>query len=189
MTTTTKTKTKTKTTSTTQLPMDLIDLDLYNKLDNQSGLQGPVREIIAIYLMVNKLGGSAQSRITALVDQGKQGYEKIITIACWLKDNNQDTATLKVQVNRAMTKANTGLSLQGLGKGQTPVIEPKQTKKGGSDSEGDSESVLTIQYDNDSFDQDAFDQLFSEWDKETQQYFIEHCVKLKAKALKAQAKK
>jgi hypothetical protein len=171
---TTKTKNKTtKTVNTTALPMDLIDLDLYNKLDNQSGLQGPVREIIAIYLMVNKLGGSAQSRITALVDQGKQGYEKIITIACWLKDNQQDTATLKVQVNRAMTKANTGLSLQGLGKGQTPVIEPKQDKKGGKDtSEGDSESVLTIQYDNDSFDQTAFEQLFNEWDFETQQYFV-----------------
>jgi hypothetical protein len=80
-----------------------------------------------------------------------------------------------------MTKAKTGLSLQGLGKGQTPVIEPKQAKKGGSDSEGDSESVLTIQYDNDSFDQDAFDQLFSEWDKETQQYFLKH--------MKSQAKK
>jgi hypothetical protein len=130
--------------------------------------------------MVNKIGGSAKSRITALVDQGKQGFEKIITIACWLKDNQQDTATLKVQVNRAMTKAKTGLSLQGLGKGQTPAIEPKQAKKGGSDSEGDSDT-LTIQYDNDSFDQDAFDQLFSEWDKETQQYFIKH--------MKAQAKK
>ena len=179
---TTTTKTKAKTTNTTQLPMDLIDLDLYNKLDSQSGLQGPVREIIAIYLMVNKLGGSAQSRITALVDQGKQGYEKIITIACWLKDNQQDTATLKVQVNRAMTKAKTGLSLQGLGKGQTPVIEPKQAKKGGSagDTEGEGDT-LTIQYDNESFDQDAFDALFSEWDKETQQYFLKH--------MKSQAKK
>ena len=178
-------KNKTKTTSTTVLPLNLIDMDLYNKLDNESTLQAPEREIIAIYLMVDKLGTSAQSRITLLVDQGKSGYKMILSIAGWLKDNNIATATLKVQVNRAMTKAKTGLSLQGLGKDQTPFIGEKQDARGVS--AGDTEAggdTLTIQYDNDSFDQDAFDSLFSEWDKETQTYFIEHCIKLKAKALK-----
>mgnify|MGYP006899557038 CR=1 FL=1 len=178
-------KNKTKTTSTTVLPLNLINMDLYNKLDNQSTLQAPEREIIAIYLMVDKLGTSAQSRITLLVDQGKSGYKMILSIAGWLKDNNIATATLKVQVNRAMTKAKTGLSLQGLGKDQTPFIGEKQDARGVS--AGDTEAggdTLTIQYDNDSFDQDAFDSLFSEWDKETQTYFIEHCIKLKAKALK-----
>ena len=179
---TTKTKT---TTSTTVLPLNLIDMELYNKLDNESTLQAPEREIIAIYLMIDKLGTSAQSRITSLVNQGKSGYKMILSIAGWLKDNNISTATLKVQVNRAMTKAKTGLSLQGLGKDQTPVIAPKQDKKGGAGGEGEGEgNTLTIQYDNDSFDQDAFDQMFGEWDKETQTYFIEHCIKLKAKALK-----
>ena len=181
-----KTTTKTKTTtSTTVLPLNLIDMNLYNKLDNESTLQAPEREIIAIYLMVDKLGTSAQSRITLLVDQGKSGYKMILSIAGWLKDNDIATATLKVQVNRAMTKAKTGLSLQGLGKDQTPFIGEKQDARGVS--AGDTEAggdTLTIQYDNDSFDQDAFDSLFSEWDKETQTYFIEHCIKLKAKALK-----
>ena len=179
---TTKTKT---TTSTTVLPLNLIDMELYNKLDNESTLQAPEREIIAIYLMIDKLGTSAQSRITSLVDQGKSGYKMILSIAGWLKDNDIATATLKVQVNRAMTKAKTGLSLQGLGKDQTPFIGEKQDARGAG-SAGDTEAgdTLTIQYDNDSFDQDAFDSLFSEWDKETQTYFIEHCIKLKAKALK-----
>ena len=191
--------TKNKTTKTTNnnnddtiasaielnMPVNLIDVELYNKLQ-QSGLKLQQREIVAVYLMQNKLGHSTQSQITALCQAGKTGHQSIITMAQWLKTQGQDTATIKTQVNRAFTKLKTGLSLQGLGKDQTVTIAPKQEKKGGKatseDGQGD---TLTIQYDNDSFDQDVFDQMFSEWDKETQQYFIEHCVKLKAKALKA----
>ena len=170
-----KANNKTKTVDTsTRLPMDLIDMDAYKALD-KSGLQQYERETIAIYLMVNKLGQSTQGRINEYVDLGKPGYEKIISIATWLKTQGQDTATLKVQVNRAMTRAKTGLSLQGLGKDQTVTIAPKQNKKGGSGNGGaDADDTLTIQYDNDSFDQDAFDNMFKEWDKETQQYFLKH---------------
>jgi len=195
--------TKNKTTKTTNnnnddtlasaielnMPVDLIDVELYTKLQ-QSGLKLQQREIVAVYLMQNKLGHSTQAQITALCQAGKTGYQSIITMAQWLKTQGQDTATIKTQVNRAFTKLKIGLSLQGLGKDQTVTIAPKQDKKGGKggpsqeavQQDGD---VLTIQYDNDSFDQDAFDQMFNEWDKESQQYFIEHCVKLKAKALKA----
>ena len=172
-----KNKTTKTTDTSTQLPLSVIDMDAYKALDT-SGLQAVEREIIALYLMVNKIGGSAQSRVTQLVEQGKPGHTKIINIAKWLQVQGQSTATLKVQVNRAMTKAQTGLSLQGLGKGQTPVIAPKQDKKGGAGGEGEqgegAGNTLTIQYDNDSFDQDAFDQMFGEWDKATQQYFIDH---------------
>ena len=176
---------KTKTTTTTALPMDLIDMDLFNKLDNQSSLKAPERELIAVYLMNNKIGETAQQRINGFINEGKTGMTKIVNVAKWLKTNDQSTATLKVQVNRAMNKADTGLSLQGLGKDQTPVIAPKQasTKGASKDTEGD---TLVIQMDVDSFDQDAFDAMFvNEWDIETQQYFIEHCVKMKAKALKS----
>jgi hypothetical protein len=175
------TTTKTKTDTSTQLPLELIDMEAYKALDT-SGLQQDQREIIAIYLMVNKLGHSTQGRVNTLVDMGKPGYDKIISIASWLKTQSQDTATLKVQVNRAMTKAGTGLSLQGLGKDQTVTIAPKQVAQGGAsgDSEGDTDTALVVQYDNDSFDQDSFDALFNEWDKETQQYFLKH--------MKAQAK-
>ena len=182
-------KTTTKNTNTTALPMDLIDAELFNKLDNQSTLQAPERELIAVYLMNNKIGETAQQRINGFINEGKQGMTKIINVAKWLKANNQSTATLKVQVNRAMNKAKTGLSLQGLGKDQTPTIAPKQanTKGASKDKEND---TLVIQMDVDSFDQDAFDAMFiNDWDIETQQYFIEHCVKMKATALKAKAKK
>ena len=163
--------------TTTKLPTQLIDNTLFNKLE-VSNLQATEREIIAIYLMVNKLGRSAQGRINELVATGKSGFEKIITIANWLKTQGQDTATLKTQVNRAMTKQGTGLSLQGLGKGQKPIIAPKKDQKGGKGNGKGSDDVLTIQYDNDSFDQQAFDQMFNEWDKQTQQYFIKHLTKL-----------
>jgi len=186
MTTTTKTTTKTTKATTQQdkpvssLPLDLIDVEIYNKLQ-QSGLKLQQREIVAIYLMQNKLGHSTQSKITALCESGKQGHKSIITMAQWLKTQGQDTATIKTQVNRAFTKLKTGLSLQGLGKDQTVTIAPKQNQKGGKDAQKESSEggeVLTIQYDNDSFNQDAFDNLFNEWDKETQQYFIKHISQL-----------
>ncbi len=177
----TKTTQTNKTTTNTDqfMPMDLIDMELYKKLETSS-LKQAQREIVAVFLMQNKLGHSTQSRITALCESGKAGHNSIITMAKWLKTQGQDTATIKTQVNRAMTKLKTGLSLQGLGKDQTVTIAPKQDKKGGKDK-AEGGDTLTIQYDNDSFDQDAFDSMFNEWDKETQQYFLKH--------MKAQAKK
>ncbi len=185
--------TKNKTTKTTNnnnddtlasaielnMPVDLIDVELYTKLQ-QSGLKLQQREIVAVYLMQNKLGHSTQAQITALCQAGKTGHQSIITMAQWLKTQGQDTATIKTQVNRAFTKLKTGLSLQGLGKNQTVTIAPKQEKKGGKGAsqhgvlDGD---VLTIQYDNDSFNQDAFDLMFCDWDRETQHYFINHLLR------------
>ena len=187
---TTTTKTTTKVQSS--LPMHLMDNEKFRALE-KSGLKLIEREIVAIHLMINNIGGSAQSKVSILCDTGKQGQTSIISIATWLKTQGEDTATLKVQVNRAMSKLNTGLSLQGLGKDQIPFIGPKQAPKGGAsgegEGEGDTDTTLVVQYDNDSFDQDSFDIIFNDWDTETQAYFIEHCIKLKAKALKAQAKK
>jgi len=177
---------KTTTKTTTQLPMDLIDMDAYKALE-QSGLKQSERELVAVFLMTNKLGHSTQSRITTLCGEGKAGHKSIISMAKWLKTQGQDTATIKTQVNRAMTKLKTGLSLQGLGKDQQVTIAPKQDQKGGKDKATDSDTdTLTIQYDNDSFDQSAFDMMFMQWDIETQKYFIEHCIQLKAKGIKAQ---
>ena len=90
--------------------------------------------IINGYLKVNKLNGSNQQRITKLCSEGKKGQESIIRMAQYLMHNGESTATLKVQVNRAMGRLKTGLSLQGVGKGNklTDVtIAPKQKKQGG----------------------------------------------------------
>jgi len=134
--------------------------------------------------MQNKLGHSTQSKITALCESGKTGHLSIITMAKWLKTQGQDTATIKTQVNRAFTKLKTGLSLQGLGKDQTVMIAPKKEQQGGKDAQKEKSQAgdtLTIQYDNDSFEQDAFDQMFTEWNKEAQQYFIKHISQLAKK--------
>jgi len=182
---TNKTTTKTtKTNTATELPMDLIDMDAYKALE-QSGLKQSERELVAVFLMTNKLGHSTQSRITTLCGEGKAGHKSIISMAKWLKTQGQDTATIKTQVNRAMTKLKTGLSLQGLGKDQQVTIAPKQDQKGGKDKATDSDTdTLTIQYDNDSFDQNAFDMMFMQWDKPTQDYFLKHMQSLQKPALK-----
>ena len=95
--------------------------------------------IIDSYLAINQLKGSTQSRITALCEKGKQGQLSIIRIAQYLMVNGESTATLKVQVNRAMGKLKTNMSLQGVGKKDDPknvTIAPKQNNIGnGSDKD------------------------------------------------------
>ena len=95
--------------------------------------------IIDSYLAINQLKGSTQSKITALCEKGKQGQLSIIRIAQYLMVNGESTATLKVQVNRAMGKLKTNLSLQGVGKKDNPknvTIAPKQANIGnGSDKD------------------------------------------------------
>lgn len=95
--------------------------------------------IIDSYLAINQLKGSTQSKITSLCEKGKQGQLSIIRIAQYLMVNGESTATLKVQVNRAMGKLKTNLSLQGVGKKDNPknvTIAPKQANIGnGSDKD------------------------------------------------------
>jgi len=93
------------------------------------------------YIKINSVEGSNQKRITVLCEKGKKGHESIIRIAQYLKANNEKTDTLKVQVNRAMGRLKTGLSLQGLGKDMTIediTIAPKQEPKGGHSGKGES---------------------------------------------------
>ena len=95
--------------------------------------------IIDSYLAINQLKGSTQRKITALCEKGKQGQLSSIRIAQYLMVNGESTATLKVQVNRAMGKLKTNLSLQGVGKKDNPknvTIAPKQANIGnGSDKD------------------------------------------------------
>ena len=90
--------------------------------------------IVNGYTKANKILGSQQSKITAKCEQGKKGYESIIRMTQALMLNGESTAKIKMQVNRAMGRLKTGLSLQGVGKSNklTDVtIAPKQEKQGG----------------------------------------------------------
>ena len=135
------------------------------------------------YIKINSVEGSNQKRITVLCEKGKQGHESIIRIAQYLKANNEKTDTLKVQVNRAMGRLKTGLSLQGLGKDMTIediTIAPKQDAKGGHSGkseggEGESKSTATTitkeqvwEFVATRFTKDEIDALVSDW-KDRQQ--------------------
>ncbi len=105
------------------------------------------KTIIDGYLNINKIQGSMQSQITSLCEKGKSGQASIIKMAQYLMVNKESTATLKVQVNRAMGKLKTGLSLQGVGKKDNPnkaTIAPKQQAQGGATKgDKDTESKAT----------------------------------------------
>ena len=107
------------------------------------------KTIIDGYLNINRIKGSMQSQITALCEKGKSGQESIIKMAQYLMIHKESTATLKVQVSRAMAKLKTGLSLQGVGKKDNPkdvTIAPKQKEQGGSGNgkgDKDTESKAT----------------------------------------------
>ena len=78
------------------------------------------------YVATNNKGISQQKEITRLCELASEGYEEIILIAELLKANAESTATIKVQVSRAMAKLKTGLTLQGLGKKDDDVIIAKK---------------------------------------------------------------
>jgi hypothetical protein len=69
--------------------------------------------------------------------------------------------------------------LQGLGSKQVAKIDKVKASKGGNKKKpvknGD---VLTVQYDNDSFDNDAFMALFESWDIASQQYLLKNLAKV-----------
>ena len=78
------------------------------------------------YVATNTKGISQQKEITRLCKLGTEGHEEIIIIAELLKANKELTATIKVQVSRAMAKLKTGLTLQGLGKTDDDVTIAKK---------------------------------------------------------------
>tara|TARA_R100001244_G_scaffold127997_1_gene98817 strand:+ start:98 stop:688 length:591 start_codon:yes stop_codon:yes gene_type:complete len=79
------------------------------------------------YVATNTKGISQQKEITRLCKLGTEGHEEIIIIAELLKANKELTATIKVQVSRAMAKLKTGLTLQGLGKTDDDVVIAKKS--------------------------------------------------------------
>jgi len=74
------------------------------------------------YVATNSKGRNQQKEITRLCELGKEGHKEIVAIAELLKANAESTATIKVQVSRAMAKLKTGLTLQGLGKKDEEVF-------------------------------------------------------------------
>ena len=78
------------------------------------------------YVATNKGNTNQQKEITRLCELGTEGHSEIVAIATVLKDNGERTATIKVQVSRAMAKLQTGLTLQGLGKGDGKVFIGKK---------------------------------------------------------------
>ena len=80
------------------------------------------------YVATNTKNTNQQKEITRLCELGKSGHAEIVAIAEVLKANAEKTATIKVQVSRAMANLKTGLTLQGLGKSDDVVfIGPKNT--------------------------------------------------------------
>ena len=73
---------KTTTKVQSSLPMHLMDNEKFRALE-KSGLKLIEREIVAIHLMLNNIGGSAQSKVSILCDTGKQGHTSIISIVAW----------------------------------------------------------------------------------------------------------
>jgi len=105
------------------------------------------KTIVTAYITANQMIGSQQSKITELCEKGKQGQESIIKMAQYLKVNNESTNTLKVQVNRAMNKLKTGLSLQKLGKDDklTDItIAPKKPPVGGAKKSKENTDAVDI---------------------------------------------
>jgi hypothetical protein len=120
--------------------------------------------------------------ITAqLNDWLKAGIDTyIIEIAEHYKVSDKSKlATLKTLVAKVANKLELGISLQGLGSKQVAKIDKVKASKGGNKTKpvknGD---VLTVQYDNDSFDNDAFMALFESWDIASQQYLLKNLAKV-----------
>ena len=78
------------------------------------------------YVATNSKNTNQQKEITRLCELGKEGHAEIVAIAELLKANAERTATIKVQVSRAMAKLQTGLTLQGLGKSDDVVFIGKK---------------------------------------------------------------
>ena len=78
------------------------------------------------YVATNSKNTNQQKEITRLCELGTEGHKEIVAIAELLKANAERTATIKVQVSRAMANLQTGLTLQGLGKSDDVVFIGKK---------------------------------------------------------------
>ena len=135
------------------------------------------------YVATNNKGISQQKEITRLCELGTEGHKEIILIAELLKANNEATATIKVQVSRAMAKLKTGLTLQGLGKGDDVVfIGPKNTDNEPEDkpevSTKEPKPEDSVEPNTKSFDFDELDRVFVAMATDEQQTMIAHLTKL-----------
>jgi hypothetical protein len=137
------------------------------------------------YVATNNKGISQQKEITRLCELASEGHKEIILIAELLKANNEATATIKVQVSRAMAKLKTGLTLQGLGKKDTDVIIAKKN----TDNEPSEATEATtgtkpakpedsVEPNTKIFDFDEFDKVFIAMATDQQQVMIKHLTKL-----------
>ena len=137
------------------------------------------------YVATNNKGISQQREITRLCELASEGHKEIILIAELLKANNEATATIKVQVSRAMAKLKTGLTLQGLGKSDTEVvIAKKSTENATTEATEATESNKAptpeslVEANTKSFDFDELDKVFIAMATDEQNTMINHLTKL-----------
>ena len=137
------------------------------------------------YVATNNKGISQQKEITRLCELASEGYEEIILIAELLKANAESTATIKVQVSRAMAKLKTGLTLQGLGKKDDDVIiakkstdnQPAEATEATESNKAPTPESL-VEPDTKVFDFDEFDKAFIAMATDQQKVMIAHLTKL-----------
>ena len=134
------------------------------------------------YVATNNKGISQQKEITRLCELASEGYEEIILIAELLKANAESTATIKVQVSRAMAKLNTGLTLQGLGKKDDDVIIAKKSTDNEPVESNEATKAPTpeslVEANTKIFDFDELDKVFIAMATDEQNTMIKHLTKL-----------
>jgi hypothetical protein len=137
------------------------------------------------YVATNNKGISQQKEITRLCELASEGHKEIIIIAELLKANNEATATIKVQVSRAMAKLQTGLTLQGLGKSDTEVViakkstdnEPTESSESTESNKAPTPESL-VEANTKIFDFEELDRVFIAMATDEQISMIKHLTKL-----------
>jgi len=135
------------------------------------------------YVATNSKNTNQQKEITRLCELGTEGHAEIVAIAELLKANAERTATIKVQVSRAMAKLQTGLTLQGLGKSDDVVfIGKKNTDNVPEDKPEVATKAPTpeslVEPNTKSFDFDELDRVFIAMATDEQKTMIAHLTKL-----------
>ena len=138
------------------------------------------------YVATNTKNTNQQKEITRLCELGKEGHAEIVAIAEVLKANAERTATIKVQVSRAMANLKTGLTLQGLGKSDDKVfIGPKNTDN--EPTEASEASEATEASEAIKYNIEDLEKVFFNFSKDTQQ--VELMVLIKGSKLLKKDKK
>ena len=135
------------------------------------------------YVATNSKNTNQQKEITRLCELGKSGHEEIVAIAELLKANAERTATIKVQVSRAMAKLQTGLTLQGLGKSDDVVFIGKKNTDNVPENKPEVATKApkpedSVEPNTKSFDFDELDRVFLAMEWDAQQVMIKHLTKL-----------